>query len=293
MLQSPLTLGHLIKIHEPVGTPAPLIFDSPHSGLFMPDDFTFDCTHDDIRATSDHYVDELFSFAPTLGAALIAVQIPRAYLDLNRAEDDLDPLLLEAIPADILNNPPADFRSPYGYGVIRRLCQKGKPIQKGKIPLPNWQLRLFYYRKIWQSYQNRMEKLRQNFPIPTPIIHINCHSMPAKVAMTSPQQGLWSKSIDICLGNLDALSASSAITNHLFALCKSKGYRVSLNDPYKGAEIIRRTGKPETQNIHALQIELNKALYMNEKTGEKSNNFNKLKDDLHSIFEEFTKTIPL
>lgn len=311
MLQSPLCLEDLITIYEPITKPVPFIFDTPHSGLLLPDDFHFDCSREDITATADHYVDELFSFAPRLGAALMAVQVSRAYLDLNRSIDDLDPLLLEDIPPEILNNPPADFRSPYGYGAIRRLCQKGKPVQKGKIPLPNWQRRLFYYRKIMENFQNRMEKLRQTFPILTPIIHINCHSMPSRVAMTAAQDGLWSQSVDICLGNLggisdrgnlgtpstypeimDHLSASPEITRHLFELCKIKGYRVSLNNPYKGAEILRRFGRPAA-GIHSIQIEINKSLYMNEKTGEKYNGFNKLQDDLESIFKDFIQKFEL
>jgi N-formylglutamate deformylase len=281
MLQSPAP----IKIIKPSEKDSFFVFDSPHSGTTYPADFAFDCPRTDLTRTADHYIDELFDFAPTLGASFLCAEFPRCYVDVNRAVNDLDPLLIDDIPPAYINNPPDDMRSDVGYGVIRRLVQRGHRIYDNKISWTEAEARIKNY---YEPYHQALADLvRDAHAHHGKVIHINCHAMPSRVAMTtSAGFGLWARSVDICLGTLNGASADNDIVKSLEIILKSKGYRVSLNDPYKGAEIIRRTGNP-AQNIHSIQIELNKALYMNEKTFEKSNNFNILKDNLKATFEEF------
>lgn len=285
MLQS----SPVIKIKEADKISTPFIFDSPHSGTIYPDDFHFVCDKADLDRTQDHFVDELFDFAPDIGASFLTALFPRSYVDVNRSDRDLDPLLIDDIPDDYLNAIPDDFRSPVGYGVVRRLIQRGHKIYDNKISWSEIEQRLrHYYAPYHDALHNLVTKTHNQFG---QVIHMNCHAMPSRVAVThSTGFGLWSRSVDICLGTLDGASADITHVQTLERLLKSKGYRVSLNDPYKGAEIIRRIGNPE-RNIHSIQIEINKALYMNEKTSEKSNNFNELKDNLKVIFEEFKQKI--
>jgi N-formylglutamate deformylase len=285
MLQSPA----IIKIIKPSEKDSFLVFDSPHSGIIYPDNFYHICARADLLRTADHYVDELFDFAPDLGASFLSAHFPRCYVDVNRSEHDLDPLLIDDIPDTITAYPPHDYRSPMGHGVLRRLVQQGQKIYDKKLSWEEASHRLDHYYKPYYEQLNKL--ITSAYQTHKKAIHINCHAMPNHVAMTrSTGFQLWSRSVDICLGNLNGLAASNAITKELEKLLKSKGYRVSLNDPYQGAEILRRIGKPEN-NIHSIQIELNKSLYMNEKTGNKTNDFNALKENLKSVFEEFLSTM--
>ena len=282
MIQS----SDVIKITSGAEKDSFLIFDSPHSGMIYPANFTHDCPRADLDRTADHYVDELFAFAPELGASLLSALFPRSYVDVNRAANDLDPLLIDDIPQIHLDDPPIDYRSPIGYGVLRRLVQRGHRIYDKKISWAEAEHRLQnYYHPYHDALANLVTETHRRHGY---AVHINCHAMPSRVAMTTSSGfGLWSRSVDICLGTLNSCSADDAVTRELERILKSKGYRVSLNDPYKGAELIRRTGHPQS-HIHAIQIELNKQLYMNEKTHEKSKNFNVLQDNLKVVFQEFS-----
>jgi N-formylglutamate amidohydrolase len=274
----------MIKQLKPKGDYSGLVFDSPHSGLEYPEDFYFDCEKTRLDQTADHYVDELFDFAPNIGAPLIVAKFPRSYVDVNRARNDLDPLLINDIPHSLLGPLPEDYRSPVGYGVIRRLVKQGDAIYSHKLEWAEVEKRLQYYDDYRNTLDKHIAELKNSIG---KIIHINCHSMPSKIAITrSAGLGLWSKSVDICLGNLNGLSADSELLKKLEVLFKTKGYRVSLNDPYSGADIIRSVGKP-LNGVHSIQVEISKSLYMNEKTFEKTSNFNVLKADLANSFKDF------
>lgn len=290
MIQSP----DVIKIYESdraaVNHAVGFVFDSPHSGQNYPADFHHDCPRADLKHTEDNHIDELFDFAPSaVSAPFLTAQFPRCYVDPNRAVDDIDPVLFPDAPIDILTNKPLDSRAVYGYGVVRRLIYRGAKIYNQPLSWADAERRIEqYYTPYHAALRDLIHSARQRHE---QVIHINCHSMPARAALTRQTGfGLWSRPVDICLGTLCGVSADNAILKQLELILKTKGYRVSLNDPYQGAEIIRRYGRPDL-NVHSIQIEIAKPLYMNEKTLEKTSNFSTLKDDLCATFKEFHQTL--
>src|SRR5580704_17719371 len=123
---------HPFTLLEPSVAAAPLVVDSPHSGREYPDDFDFECSLDLLRQTEDSYVDELVAGAAQAGATVLAAQFPRCYIDVNRALDDIDPLVLAA-PWPTPLNP--SQRTLLGLGLVRRLCKSNVPVYRGPLPI--------------------------------------------------------------------------------------------------------------------------------------------------------------
>lgn len=248
--------------------PGPLVLDSPHSGSVYPDDFGHVCPLPDLYAVEDSYVHEIFSGAPGVGAALLCARFPRSYIDVNRSIDDLDPLLLETNrigPCD------PSFRSAGGYGLIRRLVRAGVSMYDRRLSDMEIKTRIEgYYNPYHNALKGLVEDSCSRFGR---VWHLNCHSMPA------PERG---GGPDIVLGDRDGTSCGPAFRETVREALTRMGYRVTLNDPYKGVEILRRYGAP-ARNRHSLQIELAKRLYMDEKTGEKTKGFNRLHDDMTTL----------
>jgi N-formylglutamate amidohydrolase len=260
-------------ILSPTGPSAPLIVDSPHSGRIYPDDFDFECSLDVLRQTEDSYVDELVSSAMRAGAIVISAQFPRSYIDVNRAEDDIDPALLAAPwPTPLA---PSD-RTLLGLGLVRRLCKSNVPVYRAPLPVAEVQKRI---RDYYRPYHAVLEKtVNQRVTQFGECYLVDCHSMPGKGT-----EHATSMRPDFVLGDRDGASSDPAFTGRVCVLLREMGYSVALNDPYKGVEIVRRYGKPH-HGQHALQLEINRRLYMNEQTLEKNAGFVRLQNDLADLF---------
>lgn len=258
----------------------PLVFDSPHSGNIYPDDFDYACAHDDLQVCEDHHVDALFAHVTNLGAPLLKAHFPRSYIDPNRAEDDIDLLLLSGeFPYPVKPT----SRSESGIGLIRRLVRPGIAVYNRQLSPDEVLHRIqTYYRPYHDALMRLIEVMHYDYGC---VFHINCHSMPNHLARPRRPLGLIGntpKSADFCIGDRDGTTASIFFTQSLRKYIRSLGYSVTINDPFKGVEILRQTGDP-ARGRHAIQLEINKALYMDEETGQKNANYLKLQHDLESI----------
>jgi N-formylglutamate deformylase len=250
----------------------PLVFDSPHSGIVYPEDFRFACDFHVLEKAEDKYVDDLFSSAPDHGAVLLTADFPRSYIDVNRCEKDIDPDLLDDLwPHEIA--PTA--RSHAGIGLIRRLVRPGVPVYDRQLTSAEIQHRITaYYRPYHDTLQRVIEAAHYDFGA---VWHINCHSMPSQESQSFRASPL--KAADFVLGDRDGTTCDPDFTRSVRDFLRGLGYRVAINDPYKGVELVRRYSAPATGR-HSLQIEVARNLYLNESTYEKSRNYNHLKEDI-------------
>lgn len=260
------------RIHRP-RNPLPLIYDSPHSGTIYPADFGHVCSFDSLVGAEDKYVGELFDHVPAHGGTLLEALFPRSYIDVNRPEDDIDPELLSE-PWEGEARPTA--RSHAGIGLVRRLIRPGVPVY-GRMLLPGEIARRIarFYQPYHAALSGLLDKAHYNYG---QVWHINCHSMPSRGAFSAqviPQ-------MDFVLGDRDGTSCDCHFTFEIKEFLKSLGYKVAINDPYKGVEIVRRYGQPG-RGRHSIQIEINRALYMHEGVHKKSRNYSALKGDLEKL----------
>ncbi len=251
------------------------MFDSPHSGIAYPEDFNYVCDFALLEKAEDKYVDELFANAPNAGAPLLCADFPRSYIDVNRCERDIDVDLLEDIwPEEI--NPTA--RSHAGIGLIRRLVRPGVPLYDRALRVMEIKHRI---ETCYRPYHAVLEKLIEDAHYSYgQVWHINCHSMPTQDGHSFRASPL--KAADFVLGDRDGTTCDLTFTHAVRDFIKSMGYKVSVNDPYKGVELVRKYSNPATGR-HSLQVEVARNLYMDEDTYKKTNGFNKLKDDIDKL----------
>lgn len=263
-------------------TPLPLIFDSPHSGTIYPADFNHACDFKTLQRAEDNHVDDLFASAPNHGAHLLLAHFPRSYIDVNRSIDDIDPKLLNAPWTGTRPiNPTA--RSGAGIGLIRRLVRPGTPVYTRPLTTVEIIARIEkYYRPYHETLADLIEDAHYNFG---QAWHINCHSMPSSSAYPKRPIALIGskpKPADFVLGDRDGTTCDTAFTRALRDFITGLGYTVTINDPFKGVELVKKYSNP-TNGYHSIQIEINKALYMNEETNERNANYEKLKEHITGI----------
>jgi N-formylglutamate deformylase len=252
----------------------PLVLDSPHSGSLYPDDFGYCCPLPVLRRAEDAYVDELFAAAPSYGATLIGALFPRSYLDVNRAPDDLDPgLLAAALPPFLLARPVTRV------GLVRRHAQPGVPIYDRKLSPDDILARIErYHTPYHRVLDETCERLHREFGA---VWHLNCHSMPSYGPSREERKGVYA---DFVLGDRDGTTCAADFTDFVAGFLRGLGYDVRINEGYKGVEIVRRQGRP-ADDRHSLQIEVDRALYMDQKSLEKLPCFDHLRADLARLVE--------
>ena len=262
-----------ITITQPTGTLSPLVVDSPHSGRDYPSDFAYACPLHLLRQTEDFLVDELVMGATKAGATLIAADFPRSYIDVNRAENDIDPAVLAETwiaPLELTE------RTSMGLGLVRRLCMTGIPVYAA--PLRNEEV-LSRIKNCYRPYHAALdEAINQRLHLFGHATLLNCHSMPSR-----SQEDMSLPRADFILGDRNGTSCDPAFTRMVTDRLMEMGYSVALNEPYKGMEITRRHGVP-AKSQHALQIEINRGLYMDERRLEKNDGFTKLQSNLTELF---------
>ena len=259
---------------DPAGSQIPLVLDSPHSGSSYPDDFAYCCPLPVLRRAEDAYVDELYEAAPDHGATLIGAVFPRSYLDVNRAADDIDPGMIEGpLPAPLKPRPMTRV------GLLRRHAQPGVPIYERKLSAGEVMTRIErYHGPYHRTVDEACDRLHREFGA---VWHINCHSMPSR---GNRQKGLKGEHGDFVLGDRDGTTCAPEFTDFAARFLRSLGYDVRINEGYKGVELIRRHGRPSDRR-HSLQIEVDRSLYMDQKTLEKLPGFDRLKADLRRLIE--------
>lgn len=266
------------RITRPSGAPVPLVLDSPHSGTRYPDDFGAAVGREQLRASEDSFVDELYSAGPGLGATLIAAEFPRSYIDPNRSLLDIDASLLEAPwPGPAIPS----RKTQLGIGLIWRMLDSGDPIYSRKLSVEEVKRRIVEYHQPYQrAVKDALDEAHDHFGA---VWHINCHSMPALSGRIS-EEGPGKPRADFVLGDRDGTTCEPAFTELAAKTLRGMGYEVKINDPYKGVELVRAFSDPATQR-HSLQIEVNRRLYMDERTREKSAGFEKLRADIGRLLE--------
>jgi N-formylglutamate amidohydrolase len=234
------------------------IFASPHSGRSYPKTFLKQTILGDlsVRSSEDAYVDRLIAAAPDLGAQSILATMPRAWLDLNRAEDELDPAVISGAPRQS-HNP----RVASGLGVIPRVVANGRAIYRGKLPLSEAQTRLHKY---WRPYHAQLRAMigstKARFG---QAILLDMHSMPHEaIASLRDPQGCRP---DVVLGDRFGAACGAQIMDQIEAAFAAEGLTCARNTPFAGAYITQAYGRP-AQNVHVVQVELDRRLYMDEAT---------------------------
>lgn len=241
-------------VHRPALQAAPLVFVSAHSGTAYPPAFLAGSRldADGLRRSEDCFVDELFGAAPALGAPLLAATFPRAYCDANREKWELDPAMFdEALPPWVNT---ASVRVSAGLGTIARVVASGETIYRAKLPFAEAVARA---QTCWQPFHDALRGLIDaTLARFGACLVIDCHSMPA----ASGTRGL---PADIVLGDAHGTTCAPQAMRFAEQTFVAQGYGVRRNDPYAGGYITRHYGRPR-EGVHALQIELARALYMDE-----------------------------
>lgn len=273
----------VFHLSEPRTQQVPFIFNSPHSGRYYPQRFLTMARLDrsTIRRSEDAYVEELFASSVACGAPLLAANFPRAYLDANREPWELDPrMFVEPLPS-FANTRSA--RVAGGLGTIPRIVSEGLEIHADPIPLAEALARI---ETVYKPYHARLgaliEETRARFGT---AILIDCHSMPASVRSEGGTRP------DFVIGDRFGTSAARSLSQFAAARLAGMGYAVSCNRPYAGGFITEHYGRPR-RGVHAMQIEVNRQLYMNEQTYEKTAGFEALQRDLASFCADLTRQGP-
>jgi N-formylglutamate deformylase len=259
---------------DPLTPEVPLVFDSPHSGSHYPEDFRFCCPLDALRTAEDSFVDELYAAAPEIGATLIGALFPRSYVDPNRAADDLDAALFEGAWPRPLS---PSHRTRSGLGLVRRVARPGIPIYNRRLTAAEILARVDrYHTPYHRVLDETCDRLHRKFGT---VWHINCHSMPSQ---RRGKKG--GHCADFVLGDRDGTTCAPELTDFVGRVLRGSGYNVRINEIYKGVEIVKRQGRPAAQR-HSLQIEVDRALYMDQKTLEKTPDFARLQSDITLFIE--------
>jgi N-formylglutamate deformylase len=273
-MTAPLTPRVLVR-HDPVGEPVPLVLDSPHSGVDYPADFRSIAPLSVLRTAEDTHIDDLFSAGPSHGATLIVALFPRSYIDVNRDALDIDVDLLEG-PWPVPLKP--GEKTKLGMGLIRRLAQPDIAVYNRKLSVAEIQARIDRcYTPYHAELKAALDRAYQRFGA---VWHLNCHSMGSQGSAMTPDGG--KRRPDFVLGDRDGTTCGAAFTDTVYGWLKGRGHQVAINDPYKGVELVRRYSEPNCHR-HSLQIEINRALYMNEETREPNGGYGALKAEMSAL----------
>jgi N-formylglutamate amidohydrolase len=276
---------------QPGARATSVVFASPHSGSDYPADFLARSILDEraIRSSEDAFVDRLFSSAPAHGAPLLAARAPRAFVDLNRSAEELDPALIEGVRS-ASHNP----RVSSGLGVIPRVVANGRTIYRGKIGLDEARGRI---RDHWVPYHERLAALMED-SLATfgEAILIDCHSMPHEAidSMNHPK----GFRPDVVLGDRFGASARGDVMDRVEQAFAAAGLRVIRNAPFAGAYTAQHYGRPSRRQ-HVVQVEIDRALYMDERTIRPHAGFETFRALLEGVIAEIAaigrprRTLPL
>lgn len=244
------------RILRPIRQNTAVIFASPHSGRDYAPAFLAQSALDahSIRSSEDAYIEQLFGDAPMHGAPLLVATVPRAFIDLNRAPDELDPSVIEGIP-----RAPHNPRVSSGLGVIPRVVAGGRAIYRGKLPLAEAEARITRY---WHPYHRALRELIEATHTQFgEAILIDCHSMPHEAIDGHSRPG--SLKPDVVLGDRFGAAAGRDVMDRVESAFASAGLRVARNAPFAGAFIAQSYGRP-TGRRHVVQVEIDRSLYLDE-----------------------------
>lgn len=256
---SPHTDSAAFDCHRPVRQTTPLVVASPHSGNVYPPDFLrlAAVPLSALRRAEDAFVDELFGDAPALGIPMIAARFPRSYVDANREAYELDPGMFEGPLPRPLNH--RTTRVAAGLGMIPRVAASGEAIYRGRVPAAEIEHRL---KTCWRPYHTTLALLvEETVSHYGAALLVDAHSMPSSAAGIGVRDR--DRRVDVVLGDNHGEACMPRLVEFAERWLSRQGLRVTRNQPYAGGFTTQRYGRPATGR-HALQIEINRALYMDE-----------------------------
>lgn len=270
---------------EPSSLTCPLVLSSPHSGAVYPARFLASARLDAfaLRRSEDAFVDALFTGAAGIGAPLIRARFPRAYLDLNREPYELDPRMFEGRLPDFANT--RSVRVAGGLGTIARIVGESQEIYAGRLSVEEGLGRIErLYKPYHEALRRLIDRARRRFGI---AVLVDCHSMPSAPAFAGPGADKRLKT-DFVIGDRYGTSCDKDLVDVLEQAIRGRGYVVQRNKPYAGGYITEHYGAP-LGGCHAVQIEVNRSLYMDERQLEKTGRFDAVMADMTTAMAALAK----
>ncbi|NQV45024.1 MAG: N-formylglutamate amidohydrolase [Rhodospirillales bacterium] len=251
--------GDAFTITAPERQTVPVVFASPHSGRVYPDAFLAQSCLDPLalRRSEDAFVDELFDQASDMGAPLITAQFPRVYVDVNREPNELDPAMFsDSLPTGTNTASP---RVTAGLGTIAKIVSDGQKIYDGQLRYGDVQQRIEqcyvpYHRALMGLVEDTMRRFGT-------CLVVDCHSMPTRGGLSSGTGS--GDTVDLVLGDCWGSSCHHTISDIAEHAARDQGFVIQRNTPYAGGFTTRHYGRPSL-GMHAIQLEIDRALYMDE-----------------------------
>jgi N-formylglutamate amidohydrolase len=272
------------EIVEPAAWRAPIIFNSPHSGSLYPQDFVAASRIDlaALRRSEDSFMDELIGDLSQRGFPVVRVNFPRSYVDVNREPYELDPRMFTGRLPSFANT--RSMRVAGGLGTIPRVVGDGQEIYRERLTVDDALARIeALYKPYHRALRRLINKAHQAFGT---VVVVDCHSMPSiGVSRDEPRRP------DVVIGDRYGTSCAPLIPDMVEETMRALGYSVGRNKPYAGGFITEHYGNPAS-GLHAVQLELNRAIYMDERRRERSPGFAQVAADF-AILADALAAVPL
>src|SRR5262249_24337654 len=272
------------EVLEPKASLGPVLFNSPHSGSIYPRNFLAACRLDiaTLRRSEDSFVDELIAGVVHCGFPLMRAHFPRCFVDVNREPYELDPRMFEGRLPSFANT--RSMRVAGGLGTVARVVGDAQEIYDQRISVDDTLSRIeTLYKPYHRAVRRLFTKVHREFGA---AMLIDCHSMPS-----SPGPRDERRRADVVLGDRYSTSCVAVVSEIVEQTLRSRGYAVSRNKPYAGGFITEHYGNPAA-GLHAIQIEFNRGLYMDERRFERAEGFNRLAADLEILAERLADSPP-
>ncbi len=266
------------EVEAPADQSLPFVFNSPHSGCRYPAGFlaASRLCERRIRLSEDTHVDALFDHVVDLGAPLLKAHFPRAFLDVNREPYELDPKMFTGRLPSYANV--RSVRVAGGLGTIARVVAESEEIYRGPITVEEALDRI---EEIYKPYHAMLRRLLAQTHVRFgAAVLVDCHSMPSSIRGNDPRTRA-----DFVIGDRYGTSAVRALVEHAASALTRLGYSVAVNKPYAGGFITEHYGRP-ARGLHALQLEVNRGLYMDERSFERTEGFAVLREDMRRFAAE-------
>ena len=284
MKQTGGELSPPFEIAEPATWRAPIIFNSPHSGSVYPPDFLKASRIDiaGLRRSEDSFMDELIGGLSQLGFPTVAVNFPRSYVDVNREPYELDPRMFAGRLPSFANT--RSMRVAGGLGTIPRVVGDGQEIYRERLSVDDALARIeALYKPYHRALRRLINKAHQTFGT---VVLVDCHSMPSiGVSRDEPRRP------DVVIGDRYGTSCAGLLPDMVEQTMRRLGYSVGRNKPYAGGFITEHYGNPAS-GLHTVQLEVNRAVYMDERRRERGQRFAQVANDFAALAETLA-AIPL
>jgi N-formylglutamate deformylase len=269
------------EVAEPAALSGPVVCNSPHSGRSYPSRFLAQSRLDlaTLRRSEDTFVDELFSDVVKFGVPMMRAHFPRAFLDVNREPYELDPRMFDGRLPAFANT--RSLRVAGGLGTIARVVGDAREIYDRRLPVDEALGRIeLFYKPYHRALRRLIVNAQRGFGS---AVLVDCHSMPSNASGRDERPRA-----DIVLGDRYGTSCAPSVTDVIEEALREFGYMVLRNKPYAGGFITEHYGDPGA-GLHAVQIEINRALYMDEREYRKSSRFDAVRTDLSRMISRLAQ----